>query len=60
MDSLSSLISARTIHYDMGGIYPGLLMRVTPSANGELEFIMDPHQESIDSLKTVQEIGTGK
>lgn len=60
VDTIGHVMSARSMRWDMSRIYPGLRMQVTPSANGVLEFTMDPHQESLDQLKTVKEIGTGE
>lgn len=60
VDTIGHVMSQRALRWDMSTIYPGLMMTVTPSANGVLEFIMDPHQESLDQLKTVKEIGTSE
>lgn len=43
MEDASNLISKRSLHWDLSGIYPGLVMRIGPTlANGVLEFVMDP------------------
>ncbi|XP_032523671.2 uncharacterized protein LOC116774991 [Danaus plexippus] len=43
MEEASSLISKRSLHWDLGVVYPGLVLRIGPTlANGILEFIIDP------------------
>ncbi|KAI5645727.1 hypothetical protein NE865_02394 [Phthorimaea operculella] len=43
MEDASNLISKRSLHWDLSGVYPGLVMRIGPTlANGVLEFVMDP------------------
>ncbi|XP_063629848.1 uncharacterized protein LOC134801246 [Cydia splendana] len=43
MEDASNLISKRSLHWDLSGLYPGLVMRIGPTlANGILEFVMDP------------------
>ncbi|XP_048001452.1 uncharacterized protein LOC125238220 [Leguminivora glycinivorella] len=42
MEDASNLISKRSLHWDLSGLYPGLVMRIGPTlANGMLEFVMD-------------------
>ncbi|XP_049880444.1 uncharacterized protein LOC126376939 [Pectinophora gossypiella] len=46
MEDASSLISKRSLHWDLSGLYPGLVMRIGPTlANGVLEFVMDPRMK---------------
>ncbi|XP_026492481.2 uncharacterized protein Osi10a [Vanessa tameamea] len=43
MEDASNLISKRSLHWDLGTFYPGLVMRIGPTlANGILEFVIDP------------------
>ncbi|XP_050685279.1 uncharacterized protein LOC126979787 [Leptidea sinapis] len=43
MEDASNLISKRSLHWDLGVVYPGLVMRIGPTlANGVLDFIIDP------------------
>ncbi|CAH2268234.1 jg22293 [Pararge aegeria aegeria] len=43
IEDASSLISKRSLHWDLGKFYPGLVMRIGPTlANGILEFVIDP------------------
>ncbi|CAG4970433.1 unnamed protein product [Colias eurytheme] len=43
MEDASNLISKRSLHWDMGMVYPGLVMRIGPTlANGVLDFVIDP------------------
>ncbi|XP_073963253.1 osiris 10a isoform X2 [Choristoneura fumiferana] len=43
MEDASNLISKRSLHWDLSGLYPGLVMKIGPTlANGMLEFVMDP------------------
>ncbi|XP_034837102.1 uncharacterized protein Osi10a [Maniola hyperantus] len=43
IEDASGLISKRSLHWDLGKLYPGLSMRIGPTlANGVLEFVMDP------------------
>lgn len=45
----------------MGFVYPGLLMRVAPSASpgGTLEFVLDPHREALNQ-HALKEASTGE
>ncbi|KAJ8965809.1 hypothetical protein NQ314_003895, partial [Rhamnusium bicolor] len=55
VDTFRQVFSKRSMRWDMGFLYPGLAMHVSPSTNpgGTLEFILDPHREAINvhSLK---------
>ncbi|CAH2097083.1 unnamed protein product [Euphydryas editha] len=43
MEDAGNLISKRSLHWDLGTFYPGLVMRIGPTlANGVLEFVIDP------------------
>ncbi|XP_045780277.1 uncharacterized protein LOC123877518 [Maniola jurtina] len=43
IEDASGLISKRSLHWDLGKVYPGLAMKVGPTlANGVLEFVLDP------------------
>lgn len=61
MDSVGQVFSRRSLRWDMGYVYPGLMMRVAPSVSpgGTLEFVMDPHREAL-SQHTLKEAGTGE
>lgn len=59
MDTISQVISYRTVRWNMGRLYPGLVMRVTPSVNGVLEFVLDPHHEDLELKSPYKEVGTG-
>lgn len=56
---MTTALSQRTLHWDMGTFYPGLGLRLGPSHTGIgiLEFVFDPIRES---LHTVKEASTGK
>ncbi|CAK1541122.1 unnamed protein product [Leptosia nina] len=60
MEDASSLISKRSLHWDMGTIYPGLVMRIGPTlANGVLEFVIDPRIKD-RSYPAQGEVTTGR
>lgn len=61
VDSFGQVFSQRSMHWNMGFIYPGLAMRVAPSGSpgGVLEFVLDPHREAI-SHHTLKEATTGE
>ncbi|XP_050510366.1 uncharacterized protein LOC114324600 isoform X1 [Diabrotica virgifera virgifera] len=61
MDSFSYVFSKRNMRWNMGFIYPGLIMHVAPSLHpgGTLEFAVDPHREAIN-VQTLKEAGTGR
>ncbi|XP_052744882.1 urease accessory protein UreE [Bicyclus anynana] len=43
IEDASGLISKRSLRWDLGRFYPGLVMRIGPTlANGVLEFVIDP------------------
>ncbi|KAL3268025.1 hypothetical protein HHI36_007158 [Cryptolaemus montrouzieri] len=57
VDSFGQVFSRRQMRWDMGYVYPGLTMHITPSPGtaGVLEFALDPHKEALNrhSLKDV-------
>nr|CAI5869980.1 unnamed protein product [Callosobruchus analis] len=61
VDSLSHVLSGRQLQWNMGSIYPGLMMRVAPSGapGGLLEFVIDPHREAA-SAHSLKEAGTAR
>ncbi|KAJ3626079.1 hypothetical protein MTP99_016603 [Tenebrio molitor] len=61
IDSLGHVFAHRSMHWDMGFVYPGLAMRVAPSVGpgGTLEFVLDPHREVLNK-HSLKEIGTGR
>ncbi|XP_041985532.1 uncharacterized protein LOC121737866 [Aricia agestis] len=59
MEDASDLISKRSLHWDLGGVYPGLVMRIGPTlANGVLEFVIDPRMK--DRSYHQGEVSTGR
>lgn len=46
IDSAAAYLSARSLRWDMSGLYPGLVMRVGPtlSGSGWLEFVLEPRR----------------
>ncbi|KAJ2940528.1 hypothetical protein O0L34_g6464 [Tuta absoluta] len=64
MEDASNLISKRSLHWDLSGVYPGLVMRIGPTlANGVLEFVMDPRIKDRSSAFHQQphgELSTGR
>lgn len=61
METMGHVLSHRRMRWDMGFVYPGLMMRVAPSASpgGVLEFVLDPHREALNQ-HSLKEAGTGK
>ncbi|XP_031349245.1 uncharacterized protein LOC116175309 [Photinus pyralis] len=61
VDSVGDVFSRRSMRWDMSVVYPGLSMRVAPSASpaGVLEFVIDPHREAL-AHHTLKEVGTGR
>ncbi|XP_022127802.2 uncharacterized protein LOC111002020 [Pieris rapae] len=60
MEDASSLISKRSLHWDMGMVYPGLVMRIGPTlANGVLEFVIDPRNKD-RAYQGQGEVSTGR
>ncbi|XP_072935186.1 uncharacterized protein Osi10a isoform X2 [Epargyreus clarus] len=61
MEDASNLISRRSLHWDLSGFYPGLVMRIGPTlANGVLEFVMDPRFKDRSYHQSSGEISTGR
>lgn len=62
IEDASNLISKRSLHWDLSGVYPGLVMRVGPTlANGVLEFVMDPRiKDRAYQHQSHGELSTGK
>ncbi|XP_057652266.1 uncharacterized protein LOC130891493 [Diorhabda carinulata] len=61
MDTVSYVFSKRNMRWNMGFIYPGLMMHVSPSGHpgGTLEFLVDPRREAIN-VHELKEVGTGR
>ncbi|CAG9817466.1 unnamed protein product [Phaedon cochleariae] len=61
VDSFSHVFSRRNMQWDMGFLYPGLAMRVSPSVipGGTLEFVLDQRREAVN-VHSLKEAGTGK
>lgn len=53
MDGVSNVMSARSMKWDLDGVYPGLQMRVGPyhGMNSVLEFVLEPEQEDDGARK---------
>ncbi|XP_050437140.1 uncharacterized protein LOC126843576 [Adelges cooleyi] len=49
IEAVSSLLSRRMFNWDLGAIFPGLLMRIGPSFNsqGVIDFILDPRRKYV-------------
>lgn len=62
IEDASNLISKRSLHWDLSGVYPGLVMRIGPTlANGVLEFVMDPRmKDRAYQHQSHGEMSTGK
>jgi hypothetical protein len=62
LENAGVIIGERTMQWDMGRLYPGLMLRVGPSigANGVLEFVMDSTQDRDDRTFFVEEPSTGE
>ncbi|XP_075986733.1 osiris 10a [Anticarsia gemmatalis] len=61
IEDASHLISKRSLHWDLSGLYPGLVMRIGPTlANGVLEFVMDPRIKDRTYQQHPNEISTGR
>lgn len=60
MDAFSNVFSRRNMQWNMGFLYPGLCMRLSPSATpgSQLEFILDPHREAAN-VHSLKEASTG-
>nr|XP_023020862.1 uncharacterized protein LOC111509367 [Leptinotarsa decemlineata] len=61
VDSFSYVFSKRNTRWDMGFLYPGLAIRISPSVHqgGTLEFTLDSHRESLN-VHSLKEAGTGR
>ncbi|KAG5876221.1 hypothetical protein JTB14_011664, partial [Gonioctena quinquepunctata] len=61
VDSFNHVFSKRNLQWNMGFLYPGLAMRVSPSSSqgGALEFVLDPHREA-QNIHSLKEAGTGR
>lgn len=61
LENAGTMIGQRSLQWDLRGIYPGLCLRVGPTAdsNSVLEFVMDPNLERGDRY-LVEEPSTGK
>lgn len=60
MEDAGNLISKRSLHWDLGTFYPGLVMRIGPTlANGVLEFVIDPRIKD-RTYHQQGELSTGK
>ncbi|XP_068625398.1 uncharacterized protein Osi10a [Battus philenor] len=60
MEDASDLISKRSLHWDLSGLCPGLVMRIGPTlANGVLEFVMDQRVKD-RAYQNQGEITTGR
>lgn len=57
IDSAAAYLSARSLRWDMSGLYPGLIMRVGPtlSGSGWLEFVLEPRRAYTD-----RQLGPGR
>lgn len=60
IEDASGLISKRSLHWDLGTFYPGLIMRIGPTlSNGVLEFVIDPRIKD-RTYQQPAEVTTGK
>lgn len=58
---MGNVFSRRKLEWNMGFLYPGLMLRVGPSISpgGQLEFILDAHREAIN-VQSLKEASTGE
>lgn len=58
---MGNIFSRRQLQWNMGYLYPGLMLRVAPSVSpgGQLEFVLDAHREALN-VQSLKEASTGK
>lgn len=58
---MGNIFSRRQLQWNMGYLYPGLMLRVGPSVSpgGQLEFVLDAHREALN-VQSLKEASTGK
>lgn len=60
LEDAGNLIAKRSLHWDLSGLYPGLVMKIGPTlSNGVLEFVMDPRVKD-RAYQQPSEVSTGK
>lgn len=61
LENAGVVMSERSLQWDMSRVFPGLQLRVGPSATGGLlEFVMDPHSTYDERSQAYQEESTGE
>ncbi|XP_026734600.1 uncharacterized protein LOC113498682 [Trichoplusia ni] len=60
LEDAGNLIAKRSLHWDLSGVYPGLVMKIGPTlSNGVLEFVMDPRVKD-RAYQQPSEVSTGR